>query len=105
MRHNDYQEILLMMQNQGSKCNPPEIQFGIVESVSPIQIIKGELPLFEDNLHIRKTLLGYTENTTITDSSGTRTATIVHDSIIEEKDTAILYEIEKNKKYLLLGVV
>lgn len=101
MLRNPYAETILMMRNEGSKNNPPMLQLGEVKSISPIQIIIGELPLNESNLYINKQLLGYTETATINGN----TQIIVHESTIAVNDTAILYPVENGQKYILLGVV
>lgn len=111
MKQNSYAEFLLMMRDEGSKYNPPTIQLGVVKSIAPIQIALGELPLFENNLYINKYLLEWDETVIATTGAGSsdshthQLTSIHHPCKLAINDSVILYEIEKNKKYILLGVV
>lgn len=100
MKQNSYTEFIGIIRDEGSKNNPPTIQLGVVASINPIQILVGELPLFQDNLYINKQLLGYSETVLINGNS----ETIVHNSILTVNDTVFLYPVENNQKYIVLGV-
>lgn len=100
MKQNSYTEFIGMMRDEGSKNNPPTIQLGVVASINPVQILVGELPLFQDNLYIDKQLLGYEETVLINGNSGT----ITHNSILAVNNTVFLYPVENNQKYIVLGV-
>lgn len=104
---NQYEQLINIMRNQGAVSNPPTLDFGVVKSINPLQIVKGELPLFQENLYISKDLLGYTENVSITINGNTNNATIVHDSVFQVDNTVILYPVasEENQKYIVLGVI
>ena len=91
----------------GKYHNPESIVIGIVKSISPIQILYGELPLNENNLLINRQLLDWTETieaTTSTNNDHSHSITeIKHKSILNIGDRVILYRI--NEKYVVLGVI
>ena len=60
----------------------PKLEIGEVISLEPLQILNGELPLFQDNLYINPDLLENTrEFTTLTGTIGNSTTTITNGSI------------------------
>ncbi|AGX43947.1 DUF2577 domain-containing protein [Clostridium saccharobutylicum] len=105
MKQNSKSEFIKIVRDEGSKYNPPMIQKGTVKSVNPMQIVVGELPLFENNLDMDKRLLGYTETVIIKDDTGTKSATIVHEPVLDINDVVFLYPIENGQKYIVFGVV
>lgn len=57
MKNDPYSEMVSMMRNEGSKNNPPTIQFADVSSVEPLKIKLGDIELDKDNLLIADYLL------------------------------------------------
>ena len=91
----------------GKYYNSDDIVIGVVKSISPIQVLYGELPLNRENLLINRQLLDWTEiveSTTSTNDNHSHTiTTIKHKSILNTGDSVLLYRI--NDKYAVLGVV
>lgn len=106
MKQNWDEEIINIMREQGSYNNPQSLEFGVVISTSPLQIDKGGLPLFRNNLKINKQLLDYKESveaTTSTNNEHNHTITnINHKSIFNIGDSVLLYRI--NEIYCVMGV-
>ena len=91
----------------GKYYNSDDIVIGVVKSISPIQILYGELPLNRENLLINRQLLEWTETVECTTSTNERHShtitTIKHKSILNIDDSVLLYRI--GDKYAVLGVV
>ena len=91
----------------GKYYNSDDIVIGVVKSISPIQILYGELPLNRENLLINRQLLEWTETvecTTSTNKEHSHTiTTIKHKSCLQVGDSVLLYRI--GNKYAVLGVV
>ena len=91
----------------GKYYNSDDIVIGVVKSISPIQILYGELPLNRENLLINRQLLEWTETvecTTSTNNDHSHTiTTIKHKSCLQVGDSVLLYRIDD--KYAVLGVV
>ena len=103
------QKAVNLLREQGAYYNSPDICLGKIVSIDPLQINYKNTPLNRNRLLISKHLLDYTETvesttSTVGDHSHSIT-TIEHKSILNVGDTVVLYEIEKNKKFLVLGVV
>lgn len=103
-----WEEILINGNREDGKYyNAPSICIGVVNSVNPIQILYGELPLNEKNLLINKQLLDWTETVNITTSTnGTHNHTITsieHKSCLNIGDSVLLYQI--GEKYVVLEVI
>lgn len=111
MRQNSTSEFLDIVQDEGSKNNPPMLQLGQVKSVNPLQIAVGDLPLSVENLYINKILLDYDETVVATtsasggDSHTHDITTIHHNSILKINNTVILYPVNNGQMYIVLGVV
>ena len=91
----------------GKYYNSEDIVIGVVKSISPIQILYGELPLNRENLLINRQLLDWTETVECTTSTNNdhshAITTIKHKSILNVGDSVLLYRI--SDKYAVLGVV
>ena len=91
----------------GKYYNSDDIVIGVVKSISPIQILYGELPLNRENLLINRQLLEWTETVECTTSTNERHShtitSIKHKSILNIGDSVLLYRI--GDKYAVLGVV
>ena len=91
----------------GKYYNSDDIVIGVVKSISPIQILYGELPLNRENLLINRQLLDWTETVECTTSTNERHShtitSIKHKSILNIGDSVLLYRI--GDKYAVLGVV
>ena len=91
----------------GKYYNSDDIVIGVVKSISPIQILYGELPLNRENLLINRQLLDWTETvecTTSTNNDHSHTITAIkHKSYLNIGDSVLLYRI--GDKYAVLGVV
>ena len=91
----------------GKYYNSDDIVIGVVKSISPIQILYGELPLNRENLLINRQLLDWTETVECTTSTNERHShtitSIKHKSILNIDDSVLLYRI--GDKYAVLGVV
>ena len=91
----------------GKYYNSDDIVIGVVKSISPIQILYGELPLNRENLLINKQLLDWTETvecTTSTNNDHSHTiTTIKHKSCLNIGDSVLLYRI--GDKYAVLVVM
>ena len=91
----------------GKYYNSDDIVIGVVKSISPIQILYGELPLNRENLLINRQLLEWTETvecTTSTNNDHSHTiTTIKHKPCLQVGDSVLLYRI--GDKYAVLGVV
>ena len=103
------QKAVNLLREQGAYYNPSSICLGKIVSINPLQINYKNTPLNRNRLLISKHLLDWTETvesttSTVGDHSHTIT-TIKHKSVLNIGDTVVLYEIEKNKKFLVLEVV
>ncbi|WP_271814172.1 DUF2577 family protein [Clostridium beijerinckii] len=84
-----------------------EIEMGRIVSVNPLEIINGDLSLFEDNLYINPNLLDHTrEFNVLTGTIGGSTTTISDGFIyfkseLNQDDLVALIKLNK-KKYLVL---
>ena len=91
----------------GKYYNSDDIVIGVVKSISPIQILYGELPLNRENLLINRQLLDWTETVECTTSTNERHShtitSIKHKSILNIGDSVLLYRI--GDKYAVLGAV
>ena len=91
----------------GKYYNSDDIVIGVVKSVSPIQILYGELPLNRENLLINKQLLDWTETvetTTSTNNEHSHTISYIkHKQIFNIGDSVLLYKI--GDKYAVLCIV
>ena len=98
-----------LLRTQGAYYNPACICLGKIVSIDPLQINYRNTPLNRNRLLISKHLLDYTEeieSTTNTVGNHSHSiTTIKHKSMLQVGDTVVLYEIEKNKKFLVLEVV
>ena len=103
------QKAVNLLREQGAYYNPASICLGKIVSINPLQINYRNTPLNRNRLLISKHLLDWTEtveSTTSTVSNHSHSiTTIKHKSILNVGDTVVLYEIEKNKKFLVLEVV
>lgn len=71
MKKDPYVEIIMMMQKEGAKSNPPSICLGQIVSTSPLRIKVDELPLEEDDFLFADFLVeGYKRSLQVT-SQGT----------------------------------
>ena len=77
----------------GKYYNSDDIVIGVVKSISPIQILYGELPLHRENLLINRQLLDRTETvecTTSTNNDHSHTiTTIKHKSCLNIGDSIL----------------
>ena len=91
----------------GKYYNSDDIVIGVVKSISPIQILYGELPLNRENLLINRQLLDFTETVECTTSTNERHShtitSIKHKSCLNIGDSVLLYRI--GDKYAVLVVV
>ena len=91
----------------GKYYNSDDIVIGVVKSISPIQILYGELPLNRENLLINRQLLDWTETVECTTSTNNdhshSITTIKHKSCLQVGDSVLLYRI--GSKYAVLVVV
>ena len=91
----------------GKYYNSDDIVIGVVKSISPIQILYGELPLNRENLLINRQLLEWTETVECTTSTNERHShtitSIKHKSILNIGDSVLLYRI--GDKYAVLVVI
>ena len=103
------QKAVNLLRTQGAYYNPACICLGKIVSIDPLQINYRNTPLNRNRLLISKHLLDYTETvectTSTVDNHSHNITTIKHKSILSVGDTVVLYEIEKNKKFLVLEVV
>ena len=103
------QKAVNLLREQGAYYNSPDICLGKIASINPLQINYKNTPLNRNRLLISKHLLDWTEtveSTTSTEENHSHNiTTIKHKSILNIGDTVVLYEIEKNKKFLVLEVV
>ncbi|NFE85925.1 DUF2577 domain-containing protein [Clostridium botulinum] len=89
----------------------PEVSIGRVISNNPLQIMKKDLPLFQENLYINSELLEHTrEFKSLTGTIGDRENTISNGSILfesslKENDLVVLREITKNKYLVMFKIV
>ena len=91
----------------GKYYNSDDIVIGVVKSISPIQILYGELPLNRENLLINRQLLDWTETVECTTSTNERHShsitSIKHKSCLNVGDSVLLYRI--GDKYAVLVVI
>ena len=91
----------------GKYYNSDDIVIGVVKSISPIQILYGELPLNRENLLINRQLLDWTETvecTTSTNNDHSHTITTIKPkSCLQVGDSVLLYR--TGDKYAVLAVV
>ena len=103
------QKAVNLLREQGAYYNSPDICLGKIVSIDPLQINYRNTPLNRNRLLINKHLLDYTETvecTTSTEENHSHSVTAIkHKSMLNVGDTVVLYEIEKNKKFLVLEVV
>ena len=103
------QKAVNLLRDQGAYYNPSSICLGKIVSINPLQINYKNTPLNRNRLLISKHLLDWTETVESTTSTvgnhSHNITTIKHKSILNAGDTVVLYEIEKNKKFLVLEVV
>ena len=103
------QKAVNLLREQGAYYNSPDICLGKIVSINPLQINYKNTPLNRNRLLISKHLLDWTETvestTSIEEKHSHSVTTINHKSILNVGDTVVLYEIEKNKKFLVLEVV
>ena len=103
------QKAVNLLREQGAYYNSPDICLGKIVSINPLQINYKNTPLNRNRLLISKHLLDWTETvestTNTVDNHSHRITTFKHKSILQVGDTVVLYEIEKNKKLLVLEVV
>ena len=103
------QKAVNLLREQGAYYNPSSICLGKIVSIDPLQINYKNTPLNRNRLLISKHLLDWTETvestTNTVDNHSHTITTINHKSILNVGDTVVLYEIEKNKKFLVLEVV
>lgn len=65
-----YSEMIKLMQQHGSKYNPPSIQLGEVTSISPLTIHTGDIQLNKNNLLVADYLLkDYSRNVSLESTS------------------------------------
>lgn len=89
----------------------PEVSIGRVISTNPLQIMKKDLPLFQENLYINEELLEHTrEFKNLTGTIGDKGITISNGSILfesslKENDLVALREITKNKYLVMFKIV
>ena len=103
------QKAVNLLREQGAYYNSPDICLGKIVSINPLQINYKNTPLNRNRLLISKHLLDWTEtveSTTSTEENHSHSVTAIkHKSMLNVGDTVVLYEIEKNKKFLVLEVV
>ena len=103
------QKAVNLLREQGAYYNPSSICLGKIVSVAPLQINYRNTPLNRNRLLINKHLLDWAETvecTTSTEGNHSHSVTTIkHKSILNVGDIVVLYEIEKNKKFLVLEVV
>ena len=103
------QKAVNLLREQGAYYNSPDICLGKIVSIDPLQINYRNTPLNRNRLLINKHLLDWTETvecTTSTEENHSHSVTAIkHKSMLNVGDTVVLYEIEKNKKFLVLEVV
>ena len=103
------QKAVNLLREQGAYYNSPDICLGKIVSIDPLQINYRNTPLNRNRLLINKHLLDWTETvecTTSTEENHSHSVTTIkHKSMLNAGDTVVLYEIEKNKKFLVLEVV
>ena len=103
------QKAVNLLRKQGAYYNSPDICLGKIVSIDPLQINYRNTPLNRNRLLINKHLLDWTETvecTTSTEENHSHSVTAIkHKSMLNVGDTVVLYEIEKNKKFLVLEVV
>ena len=103
------QKAVNLLRKQGAYYNPSSICLGKIVSINPLQINYKNTPLNRNRLLISKHLLDWAETvectTSTVDNHSHNITTIKHKSILNVGDTVVLYEIEKNKKFLVLEVV
>ena len=103
------QKAVNLLREQGAYYNSPDICLGKIVSINPLQINYKNTPLNRNRLLISKHLLDWTETvestTNTVDNHNHNITTINHKSILSVGDTVVLYEIEKNKKFLVSEVV
>lgn len=108
-KENPYNSILNTMREQGALNNPQSIQLGVVKSVNPLQVAYGDLPLNPSNLKISKHLkerLEEVEASTNTINEHSHSInSIKHKLQLNINDTVLLYEIIKNKLYIIIEVI
>ncbi|NFI57538.1 DUF2577 domain-containing protein [Clostridium botulinum] len=89
----------------------PEVSIGRIISTNPLQIMKKDLPLFQENLYINEELLEHTrEFKSLTGTIGDRETTISNGSILfesnlKENDLVVLREITKNKYLVMFKII
>ena len=100
------QKAVNLLREQGAYYNSPDICLGKIVSIDPLQINYRNTPLNRNRLLINKHLLDWTETvecTTSTEENHSHSVTAIkHKSMLNVGDTVVLYEIEKNKKFLVL---
>ena len=108
-KENPYESILNTMREQGALNNPPTLQIGVVKSINPLQIAYGDLPLNPDNLKISRSLKERIEDVEITtdivNEHSHSINSVKHKFQLNINDTVLLYEIVKNKLYVIIEVI
>ena len=103
------QKAVNLLREQGAYYNSPDICLGKIVSINPLQINYRNTPLNRNRLLINRQLLDWAETVECTTSTEEKhshsVTTINHKSILNVGDTVVLYEIEKNKKFLVLEVI
>lgn len=97
-----YARILMTMQRQGKKFNPPSICIGTVTSSPPNLIVEvNDMPLYSDDLRIADYLLSeYSRNVNITGGEGSKITTI--DSALSEGDEVALMPTADKQIWIIL---
>ena len=100
------QKAVNLLREQGAYYNSPDICLGKIVSINPLQINYKNTPLNRNRLLISKHLLDWTEtveSTTSTEENHSHNiTTIKHKSILKNRENILLYEREKNNKFLKL---
>ncbi|WP_085829020.1 DUF2577 domain-containing protein [Clostridium massiliodielmoense] len=96
--------ILKIMEQMGSKNNPPSITTGQVISVNPIKIKVGDLILERYNLLINEDLLKHSKEVTINNTSITKEECTV-ETILKTGDTVAILPTLDLQTYIVLAKV
>jgi hypothetical protein len=106
---NPYSELVMLMQVQGSKYNPPYTRVGQVTNPPPnLRIKMGDLQLDQDSLLISDILLDHDRQATLNATEGygeTTEGELQIESCLQKGSLVALLPLEKEQTYIVLSKV
>ncbi|RJE48695.1 MULTISPECIES: DUF2577 family protein [unclassified Dehalobacter] len=106
---NPYSELVMLIQDQGSKYNPPYICIGQVTNPPPkLRIKMGDLQLDSENLLMSDVLLDHDRQAILTTTEGygeTTEGVLQIESCLQKGALVALLPLEREQTYIVLSKV